>query len=182
MTLLDVGHPLVRRLIEEVKQSTFRDAGGYGRTAYLVTPDVEEVTALFHLLARYVVNTEPTAIIEELLPVAMPVYSPSAEGYGPSALCRAAAQRLLKVTPTAETLTQMEVSETLEHVLAIDSLDRLFEAAVQTRRQELAAERRSMVMQMEGWEGAQAAEWLQGIDDLSPGSSDLLSITLLYPG
>ncbi|MFW6135963.1 MAG: helicase-related protein [Chloroflexota bacterium] len=86
LTLLDVGHPLVRRLIEEVKQNAFREGlaererlakgerGHYGRTPYVVTPDVGEVTALFHLLARYVVNTDPTSIVEELLPVAVPVY------------------------------------------------------------------------------------------------------------
>ena len=50
VTLLDVGHPLVRRLVEEVKQHAFRDATHYGRTAYLVTPDVKEVTAVFYLL------------------------------------------------------------------------------------------------------------------------------------
>ena len=80
VTLLEVGHPLVRRLIEEVKQQGFVVGASapfphYGRTAYVVTPDVDEVTALFHLLARYVVNTEPTSIVEELLPVVAPVYS-----------------------------------------------------------------------------------------------------------
>ena len=74
LTLLDVGHPLVRRLIEEVKQNAFREVEHYSRTDYIDTPDVEEMTALFHLLARYVVNTEPTSIVEELLPVAVPVY------------------------------------------------------------------------------------------------------------
>jgi len=57
LELLDVGHPLVRRLIEEVKQSAFRAEDNCGdrpcgRTAYMVTPDVVEVTALFHVLAR----------------------------------------------------------------------------------------------------------------------------------
>jgi hypothetical protein len=53
---------------------------------------------------------------------------------------------------------------------------------VETRRQELVAERRRMREQMEQQEGAQAAAWLQGIDDLSPGSFDLLTVTVFYPG
>jgi hypothetical protein len=186
VTLLDVGHPLVRRLIEETKQHTFRvgvgpptgtggDSPHYGRTAYVVTPDVEEVTALFHLLARYVVNTEPTSIVEELLPVAVPVY-------GGEPLGRAATQRLLRVRPSAETRTELEAREALADALRIETLERLFIDAVEARRLALAAERRSMKQQMEGREGVQAAEWLQGIDELLPGSMDLLAITVLFPG
>jgi hypothetical protein len=185
VTLLDVGHPLVRRLIEEVKQHAFRTgvdplkgtsgaSPHYGRTAYLVTPDVKEVTALFHLLARYVVNTEPTSIIEELMPVAVPVY-------GGEPLGRAATQRLLRASPIAQTRTEVEVKEALVDALGVEGLERLFDDAVEARRQELAAERRAMKRQMEGREGAQAAEWLQGIDDLSQGSFDLLAVTVLCP-
>ncbi|HNT77661.1 MAG TPA: helicase-related protein, partial [Anaerolineae bacterium] len=73
VTVLDLGHPLVRRLIEVVKQHGFvGDASAqrfvvgasapfhYGRTSYKVTPDVAEVMAVFTLLARYVVHTDPT--------------------------------------------------------------------------------------------------------------------------
>jgi hypothetical protein len=175
LTLLDVGHPLVRRLIEEVKQGAFSETEHYGRTACIVTPDVEEVTALFHLLARYVVNTQPTSIVEELLPVALPVY-----GDGP--LDAEAIRRLLRVTPTSETRTEAEVRETLADALAIEGLEELLDEAVERRRQELAAERRGMREQMEGRADAQTAEWLQGIDDLSPGSFDLLTVTIYFPG
>jgi hypothetical protein len=41
---------------------------------------------------------------------------------------------------------------------------------------------RAQERQVEGWEGAKAAEWLQGIDDLAPGSHDLLTIAILWPG
>ncbi len=174
LMLLDVGHPLVRRLIEEVKQNAFREVKHYGRTASIVTPNVEEVTALFHLLARYVVNTEPTSIVEELLPVAVPVY-----GGGP--LDAEAARRRLRVTPSSETRTEAEVREALADALAIEGLEELLEDTVETRRQELVAERRNMKRQMEQREGAQTAEWLRGIDDLSPGSFDLLTVTVYYP-
>jgi hypothetical protein len=59
--------------------------------------------------------------------------------------------------------------------------ERLLNDAVEARRQELVFERRGMQAQMEEWEGAQAAEWLQGIDDLSPGSLDPLAVTVFYP-
>ena len=188
LTLLDVGHPLVRQLIEAVKQQAFvvgalAPSSHYGRTAYVVTPDVEEMTALFHLLARYVVNTDPTSIVEELLPVGVPVYGGEwdvLEGQHAS-FTGEEAQRLLEVQPSAETRTLSEVREVLADALSIQGLERLLEDAVEARRKELVAERRSMRQQMEQREGAQAAEWLHGIDDLSPGSFDLLAVTVLWP-
>ncbi len=175
-TLLDVGHPLVRRLIEEVKQNAFREVAHYGRTAYVVTPDVDEVMALFHLLARYVVSTEPTSIVEELLPVAVPVYRGPA-----SSVSRQQATRLVDVQASSQTRTEAEVKETLADALASEGLDGLLEGAVEARRRELVAEREHMREQMQAVEGAQPAEWLQGIDDLAPGSSDLLTVTVLFP-
>ena len=127
-------------------------------------------------MARYVVNTDPTSIVEELLPVAVPVYSDP-----PAALSRDAAEGLLHVSPRPETRTEPEVREALADALAIPGLDALLVDAVEARRQELVAERRSMKRQMEQQAGALAAEWLQGIDDLSPGSYDLLALTLLIP-
>jgi len=179
VTLLDVGHPLVRRLIEVVKQRAFQvetegDAAHYGRTAYLVTPAVAETTALFYLVARYVVNTDPSSIIEELLPVAVPVY-------GGEPLEPEAARRLLEPPASAQTRTDAEVQEALADALAIEGREQLLQAAVERRRGELVAERQSMRRQMEAQEDAQTAEWLRGIDDLSPGSFDLLALKVCFP-
>jgi len=194
VTLLDVGHPLVRRLIEEVKQNAFRaqiapgeprasgeplaeDSGvHYGRTAYVVTPDVDKVTALFHLLARYVVNTDPTSIVEELLPVAVPVYS-----LEPQAITGDPVQLLLEPHLSDQTRIESEVREALGDALGVPELDSLLEGAVEERRRELMSERARMRDQMEQQRGAQPAEWLEGIDDLAPGSFDLLTVEVLYP-
>jgi hypothetical protein len=77
----------------------------------------------------------------------------------------------------------------LTDALTIKGLERLLDDAVEVRRRELVAERQSMKRpfdqaqdrQMEQREGARTAEWLQGIDDLSPGSLDLLTVTVLFP-
>jgi hypothetical protein len=182
VTLLDVGHPLVRRLIEEVKQRAFAPSQGaasdhYGRTAYVVTPDVAEVTALFHVLARYVVNTDPTSIIEELLPVAVPVYRME-----PAALAYARAVDLADVTPSAQTRTRDEVREILAEALAISGLNHLLADAVEDRRAALVAERRTMAAQMRANAQGQPVTWLEGIDDLARGTFDLLTVTVLVPG
>jgi hypothetical protein len=73
------------------------------------------------------------------------------------------------------------VREVLTDALTIRGLERLFGDAVEARRRELVAERQRMRDQMEQRESAQAAGWLEGIDDLSPGSFDLLTVTVLFP-
>jgi hypothetical protein len=192
LTFLDVGHPLVRRLIEEVKQNAFREGltegerlasgerGHYGRTAYVVTADVDEVTALFHLLARYVVNTDPTSIVEELLPVAVPVYS-----LEPEVVTGEPVEPLLEPEPSGQTRTEGEVREALEDTLGIPELDGLLEGAVEERREELVAERERMQRPVRSARpdrsSSQPAEWLEGIDDLAPGSFDVLTVTVLFP-
>ncbi len=174
LTALDLGHPLVRRLLELVKQEAFTGSEHYGRTAYVVTPDVAEPTALFHLLARYVVNTTPTAIIEELVPAACPLY-------GNVALAAAEAQRLLRSQLSAQTRTQMEVQENLEDALAIENLAGVFTQTVEARRSELVAERQAMLVRLQERPGAHEAEWLHGLDDLSPGTYDVLTVTIVFP-
>jgi ERCC4-related helicase len=170
---LDIGHPLVRRLIEEVKQNAFLQAEHYGRTAYMVTSAVDEVTALIHILARYVVNTDPISIIEELLPVAVPVYGGKPR-WG-EAVCP-----LVEAEPTAETLSPADILEDLELVLEMEGLETLLRTAVDARLEELIAERYKLKQQMET-QGGEQLTWLQGIDDVSPASFDLLTVRLLYP-
>jgi hypothetical protein len=85
------------------------------------------------------------------------------------------------VTPNAETRTELEVKETLVDALAMETLGSLFSNAMEARRHELAIERRTMKQQMEGQEDARAAEWLQGIDELSSGSLDLLTAMVYIP-
>jgi hypothetical protein len=181
VTVLDIGHPLVRKLIEAVKQATFRHerAGhahdvGYGRTAYLITPDVERVTALFHLLVRYAVATEPASIIEELLPAAAPIY-------GGAPLDAVTARRLIDATPAPGSRTDSEVQESLTDALAIDGLDDLLKGAVESRRAELVAERLAMRDTLAAQGEGQIPAWLRGIADVAAGSYDLLAMTVLYP-
>jgi hypothetical protein len=82
--------------------------------------------------------------------------------------------------------TEAEVREALDDALGIPELERLLEDTVEERRQELVAERermrrRALRKQMEQQKGSQPAEWLEGIDDLAPGSLDLLTVTVLFP-
>jgi hypothetical protein len=116
------------------------------------------------------------SIIEELLPVAVPVYREKIDLTGLADL-----SGLWEVEPSAQTRTPGEVQEALQDAFAIPGLEPLLEDAVEARRQTLAAERQRMRDQMETHKTSQPAEWLDGIDDLAPGSFDLLTVTVLFP-
>jgi len=74
--VLDLAHPLMQRVIELIKQETFDTEGDYyGRTAAKVNREAQEVTAMIWGLARFVIQSEPTSVVEELIPIQYYPYS-----------------------------------------------------------------------------------------------------------
>ncbi len=176
LTLLDLGHPLVQRLIDVVKTSAFRDSGErYGRTSSLITRAARETTALLHLLARYVVGTTPLSIVEELIPVAFPVYSTG------GALPEAQTEALLKAPPAPRRKPDDEVREDLTAAFERPDFDELLRQAVEARRLALVADRQAMLRRDQAREGAPQRRWLEGIDQLDVASYDVLTASIFYP-
>jgi hypothetical protein len=175
--LLDLGHPLVRRLLDVVKDGAFRERGDhYGRTAALVTPDVSQVTALLHILARYAAGTTPPTIIEEVVPVAFPVYAST-----PAALDREETEALARARPSPHLHPEDQISEALRDALHAPDLEAMVRAAVEARRRELADDRRAMLTRETAQEAAVQRRWLAGIADLSVASFDVLTATVYFP-
>ena len=170
LTLIDLGHPLVRQLIEHTKISAFDDVERYGRTAYMTTDAVEEVTAVYHLLVRYAVETSPISILEEIVPIGITVY-------GGTVLSSESLKRLLDAAPVGVEQSEAAVKEVLEKTLDKD-LDGIFNEMVESRRSHLCIERRRF---KEHFERDGSADWVKGVDNLSLASRDLLTVTLYYP-
>jgi hypothetical protein len=177
VTVLDLGHPLVRRLVEVVKQDTFRESEEhYGRTSYLVTEDAPEVAVVFHLLARYAAGGDgvPESVLEELVPVGMPVY-------GDGVFEESQTERLLEADPAPQTRTTGEVRGTLADLFDLrGGVDAALQAAVDERRRALIEERTSMQEEL-AEQGAEATAWTEGIANISAGSFDVLAMTVYYP-
>lgn len=178
VTVLDLGHPLVRRLIEVVKQETFREGEEhYGRTSYLVTEAAEEVSVVFHLLARYAVaggDGTPSSVLEELVPVGFPVY-------GERMLSDEEVRWLQRSDPTPQTRTDDEVRETIENFFAFrENAEHRLGNAVEARRRELVKQRQRMRKELAERGDGQAA-WARGITDIGEGSFDVLTMTVYYP-
>lgn len=173
-TCLDLGHPLVRRLLEQVKLSALKEEGFYGRTAKLTVEGIREVTAVLHLLVRYVVNAEPVHIIEELTPLGLPLYAENLLTAEPLGV-------LLDSPPLPDTRTPQEVQEDLRRLMGREDLETIINGAVETRRKALVQERRTLQQQVLTAQGPDQAKWVKGLDDLSIGSCDLLTACLYYP-
>lgn len=170
LTLIDLGHPLVRQLIEQIKVSAFDDKERYGRNAYLTTKTIKEVSAIYHILIRYSVETNPVSILEEIVPIGMTVY-------GNEKLASITLNALLESTPVNIDLSEETVKETLKKALEKE-LEPFFEEEVEKRRSLLCIERRRF---RERFEKEGSPDWVKGIDKVSMASVDLLTITLYYP-
>lgn len=173
LEVIDLGHKLVRNLIELVKQLTFspKETDIYGRTACLATNAASSVSAVYTFLARYAVHTEPVSIVEELLSVGFEVH-------GEGKLPPAEVEVLTHSIPTDNRRTLDEMHEDLITALSKSKLQDALKLRAQERCAELAIEREKMKKSLQN-QGEQ--QWLQGIDDLSVASVDLLCVTVYYP-
>jgi Helicase conserved C-terminal domain len=163
LDLLDLAHPLVRRLVESVQHSLAGTEGG--RIAARGSSAIKEVTAVVYLLARFVTASEPPVLMEELIPLAFNPYGNKPVEADPVALFQARAQPL--------TWTQADMKDAATDALNASDLGILINQAVEQRRERLA-ERQSEIARL-------TSEWTRGMDDVRVASKDLLTVTLLIP-
>ena len=170
LKLIDLGHPLVIQLIESIKTSAFEDEQRYGRTAYMITNDAPEVTAVYYLLVRYSVETDPISILEEIVPVGVTVY-------GNKILDDQSLNKLLKARPEGGYRSEKAVSDTLKEAFEKD-IKTIFDGVVEKRRSDLCVERRKF---KDCFEKDGSVKWVKGVDKVSLASIDLLAVTLYFP-
>jgi len=167
--VLGLGHPLVRNLIELIKQETF-EPEIYGRTACIGNARARNVCATYTFLVRYAVNTEPRSIVEEIINIGLELFTdrvlPSEE-----------VQSLLQAEPRVLNRTEEELKDDLRIALEKPNIQDLIDRRAEERRSLLSEERRKVREALE----KRRAKWVEGIDELSVASKDLLAVTLHYP-
>ncbi len=173
LEVIDLGHKLVRNLIELVKQLTFspKESDVYGRTACLATKTATKVSAVYTFLARYAVHTQPVSIVEELLKVGSGVH-------GEGKLSQTEVEELSHSTPTVNGRTGAEMREDLTAALSKGHLEDALKIRAEERCSEIAIERAQVKKSLQN-QGEQ--QWLEGIDNLTVASVDLLCVTVYYP-
>lgn len=157
-----------------LKTETFQyqnqgDDLSYGRTAVEFSPDVEEMTSLYALLVRYVTQTDPPQILEDIVTVGLPVY-------GQDPLPADQTKKLKDARVVRGTLTEDEKVDLLQQALDREDLDQLLSTQVVIQKENLEAERRTLKKRL-----GEDVAWLQGADQLNVGSWDLLAIKILWP-
>ena len=173
--VLDLGHPLVRAMLDLFKRESFQPDDSatsghrYGRTAVQISPDVEEMTGLYTLLVCYATHTRPPQILEDLLTVAIPVY-------GDDALSLAEAQKLVKAQAAPGAIPDADAKGALEEALTRPDLNGLINAQIEARREEIVSSRQALRETLGKHSG-----WMQGNDELMVASWDLLSVKILWP-
>jgi ERCC4-related helicase len=177
LDLMDISHPLVRQMIEIIKQGAFneKDQRLYGRTAFWESDNVDEVMILQHLLVRFSVDTDPITFLEEIIPLGFPLYADEDEVDGKS-----------MQSEETEVLFQMDMrplqrteEELLEDLSSASKLDfhRFYEHAAEKRRQELIKQRQEFISHF----GEDQPEWSKGMLQVQVASIDHLTTTILYP-
>ena len=174
-TILDLGHPLIRRLIDVIKHETFQPKEFYGRTASVVLSEYG-LAAIMHVLIRFVVNTRPLNIVEILHPIGIMLSNPVVRRMEPEIL-----DAVLAAKPTAERRDDETVIEVMKNFYEDYPIEEYMQDAAEDLRKQLVEERRSMKDSLAQKEGKEAAAWLDGIDDLTIGSLDLLTVTVYFP-
>ncbi len=168
---LNAGRPMVRKAIELVRQSVFEGkTANYGRTAAIATTAVQKVILLYHFLSRFTVNTKPTGIIEEILPVACDLT-------GSDPLDAKEIETIWRSKPEPMRRTREEILPHLRKAIDPTIYMPALQKRLETRLEAIKQERVELKKKFD--ESDQL--WLEGIDDVSQASTDLLSVTIYYP-
>ncbi|SDD26297.1 SNF2-related protein [Auraticoccus monumenti] len=158
--VVDLAHPLLRRLVD-ISREQAHNPSFSGRVAGMISQDATALTAVAHVLMRYVARGTPPVLLEELVPVVLPVYG---DALDPDAV------QHLRGRAGAGLKDRHDLQEDAKAVLCRQTV-RNDIAAVATARAASMAERHAELDD----------KWAAGLNDVTPMSQDLVALTLVYP-
>jgi len=170
--VMDLGSSVVSGLLDQVLiMSYMPEAESYGRTAAVGSDRVRCVTAVFHIRMRYLVNTKPKSIIEEIVPIGL-------EPFSERVLDRGEGDTLVASDFQAHGQSREDIVEALGEALMHPRLMSSIKEAAERNCDRLVEARKSI---REGLEKDGLTKGLGGFDEVSCASQDILTITLYYP-
>lgn len=160
--VVDLSHPLIHRLVDVVRRDS-QKIDYEGRVGGFATKGVDIVTAVVQVLARYVAVVEnQTVLMEELLPVRMPVWGDK----------ELAAEVELKIPDehVEANLTTDRIREACRDLFKRSDFTPRVEAAVEEHRVALGQRHEGIV-----------GSWARNLDQVETASQDVVSVTIHFP-
>lgn len=170
-TLIDVGHPVVRRLNALVRQEGFRGEER-ARTAAFISSEVPRASLVAHGILRAVSKTSPPVLLEELVVFGV---EGGIEG-GP--LTQAEAENRAKSKAAPRAVNPQEAIERIRMFVQSDDLRKAQERAIADTMARIAAFRARAKKELES--DAETA-WTQGYDQLELMGFEVYGYTLILP-
>lgn len=169
---ISLKNPLIAGLIEKVKNEAFLDDNQlYGRTAAFSTEKYDKVSTLYFFKLRYLVDTEPKAIIEEIILVGV-------ELFDSVVLEQATVENIWNSDKQNVKKKEVELKKHLKKALNHPKLEEVIQNKCKDRLNLLIEERRNLISDLKT-QGITAD--LEGLDKLNLIGYDLLAVALVYP-
>lgn len=173
-TVLEIGHPFVRRLIEIVKSEFFGKNGIYGRNAWYYSSQVTSVCMLYNVLVRYTVGLREKRVIEEMLTFGF-------DGFTQKELEEAFIRKLAAAN-TTETLSESDFKDYMEEAINFPDFTKIVNQKIEQRRLKLIAERQELYKKIiKETESTDEASWIDNEIFIDKAGADLLTITVVLP-
>ncbi|NLC68915.1 MAG: DEAD/DEAH box helicase [Clostridiaceae bacterium] len=163
--VIDLGHPIIKRIIEKISYLKSRRIAKFGRISGIYTRKCENVTALYNVLVRYVVNSDITSVLEEILHIPIDVYN---EKLMPLSF----GEEIFNATPEDINVSYEQVKETAIDINNQPGINNLIEIAITDRLDALRMERVRMRKEISN-------SYLD--EEIKLASRDILTIIIYYP-
>ncbi len=169
---VNLKNPLISGLVEKVKNEAFSvDNEFYGRTAAFLSNQCSKVSAVFHVKIRYLVNTEPKGLMEEVAKLGIDLFKGEV-------LSNEIVESVWKSDWKNHDKKDIELKKHLKKALETPNLEKLLKSLAEEQLEKIITERKEMITNLKK-QGI--ATDLQGIEDIEVVGTDLLTITLIYP-
>lgn len=172
--VLDVGHPLVRRLISVIREHTFQAGHEGARTAAYHVPGVTKSMLIGQGLLRATSRSTPPALLEEIV-----VFGIASGTDGEQPLSKGEVVELMEREPSAQHVNRDEALEDLKFLFATDLFTETRQAAKTAALEELRAYRAARKSEL--LEVSEESSWLEGFDEVEEVGFDLHTLTLIMP-
>ena len=171
---INSGHPIVRRLVEQVKEEFFLpNSKFYGRTGVITTPKVSGLTAVYTYLVRFVTKDKASSIIEEIVLCGYDFLEDRILPHDEVIMLDSA-------NPVPNVMSREELLEHLSLALTESISEQVFKQAVTEKMSDIVSERKTLIERMK--RDNIDSSWLNGMDQLELVSSDMIAVRLFEAG